>query len=137
MNKILSSTQKFVNNYVGQTDLTNYLSDAKNNKKSNVADFFSNEANDIQSFSQDQAYSNQIDNSKFGKSLDTLVSTGALTKDQEDNIKDAFKQSMQGTYSNGYSANTTNPLDSLVSSGTITEEQKAIIQNTFKSNFNG
>lgn len=134
--KILSSEQNFVNNYLKQANLTDYLSDSKSGKKSEVSDFFSNEADDIQSFSQDRAYDNQFENSKFSKSLDTLVSDGTLTKEQEDGIKDVFKQAMQGA-SSGYSANTTNPLDYLVSSGTITSDQKDAIQNVFKANYNG
>lgn len=136
-NTILSSTQNLVHSSLNKDALTNYLS---NNGKSTAADFFSEEADDIQTLSQNKYIDNELDNSNLGKSLDSLVSNGILTSGQEDSIKDVFKQQyMAAQGCSGYNYNnsiSTNPLDALVQDGTITEDQEAAIVTTLKSNSN-
>ncbi|PJI08739.1 MULTISPECIES: hypothetical protein [Clostridium] len=134
---ILSSTQNLIHSSLNKDALTNYLSDSG---KSTAADFFSEEADDIQTLSQNKYAENKLNNSSLGKSLDSLVSNGVLTSEQESSIKDVFTQQYIAAQSySGYNYSnpaTANPLSALVQNGTITEDQEAAIITSLKSNSN-
>jgi hypothetical protein len=69
-------------------------------------------------------------NDMFSSVLDSLVSSGTITQDQENSITDAFKSARNSfpTYSNGSKGNSQSPLNQLVSSGTITKDQENAIE---------
>ena len=58
--------------------------------------------------------------------LDSLVTAGTITQDQENTIQSAFEAAMKANRpSDSQTTSTrTNPLDSLVTAGTITQEQE-------------
>ena len=85
-----------------------------------------------QNYSQPTTYSNSfsgMSSTPPPNPLDSLVTNGTITKDQETAIQNAFKSAMQSQSSSNSTSSSTNPLDSLVSNGTITQDQESSIQN--------
>lgn len=96
------------------------------------------ESQDSSQFSQEglQALSSstQDPSSTAPKSpLDSLVSNGTITTDQENAIKSAFQSARQANLSGAYGSKPTNPISSLVASGAITEDQASAIKSSFQS----
>lgn len=60
--------------------------------------------------------------------LDSLVSAGTITKDQQSTIKKAFSANVQSN-----SPTKSNPLDSLVTAGTITQDQATSVDTALKA----
>jgi hypothetical protein len=75
--------------------------------------------------------------SKRTNPLDSLVSSGAITSDQEQAIKDAFESARMAFQTQSGAANAStaakDPLDSLVTAGTITKDQQSAIKSAFES----
>ena len=69
----------------------------------------------------------------FQNPLDTLVSNGTITKDQESAIENAFLSARQAMQTGTYDSTQTNPISSLTSDGTITQDQANSIINAFRS----
>lgn len=79
--------------------------------------------------------SKQASTSKPNNILDSLVSNGTISKDQESAIKSAFLSSMHANKTSTYGTSKTSPIDSLITNGTITQTQADSITNAFKSAF--
>lgn len=71
----------------------------------------------------------------FSSVLDSLVSNGTITQDQENSITDAIKSARNSfpTYSNGSKGSAQSPLNQLVSNGTITKDQESSIKEALVS----
>lgn len=69
--------------------------------------------------------------------LDSLVTSGIITQDQEEAIKEAFESARMAYQTQSGSAaaagSSKNPLDSLVATGTITQDQADAIKSTLES----
>lgn len=69
--------------------------------------------------------------------LDSLVSSGVITSDQEKSIKEAFEKARLAFQTQAGAANASdaqkNPLDSLISSGLITEDQAKAVKSALDS----
>jgi competence protein ComGC/polyhydroxyalkanoate synthesis regulator phasin len=81
--------------------------------------------------------SQEDDSDQFSSILDSLVTDGTLTEDQEDSILSALESASQGNTTNSSGTETsatedTDPLGSLVTAGTITEDQKDAIEKAFE-----
>lgn len=86
--------------------------------------------------------SSQLSGSNFNNGasniLNSLVSDGTLTQDQENAVQSAFQAAKQsnsssaGTY-NSNGSNAANPVSSLVANGTISQSQADSIQSAFKA----
>lgn len=63
----------------------------------------------------------------FDSTLDSLVSNGTITQDQENSIKSAFT-SAKNSFSSYSNTSSQFPLDNLVSNGTITQNQEDSIK---------
>jgi polyhydroxyalkanoate synthesis regulator phasin len=80
----------------------------------------------------------QNENDSLFNSLDELVSSGTITTEQEDAIKQSIMASMQGGQAMqgpppGMPPEMTDSLDGLVSSGTLTEDQEDTIMSAIDS----
>ena len=79
--------------------------------------------------------SSQTQSNKVNSTLDSLVSSGTITQDQETAIQSALTSSQSGS-SQGTATTTssqTDPLSSLVSDGTITQDQANSVTGALKS----
>lgn len=76
---------------------------------------------------------NDDSKNKFVNPLDSLVTNGTITQDQENAIKSAFSSARQTNQTGTYSSNQTNPISSLVSNGTISQTQADSITSAFKN----
>lgn len=81
--------------------------------------------------------SSDEDSDQLSSILDSLVTDGILTEDQESSVLSALKAAFQSnsqtnTGSKTGTAEETDPLDSLVAAGTITEDQKDEIKSAFE-----
>lgn len=119
---IQSSSAWNTQNSNAVTDTENYHKVHNHHKK--------NETQDSVNISEEGKITSNGSSTSF---LDSLVTNGTITQDQENSIKSAFQSARQANKSGTYGTTPTNPISSLVASGTITQSQADSITSAFKS----
>lgn len=118
------------------TQSTNQVSSTKVEAKTHHHKKQAQDSVDIsqQSLQTLSSTSQSTNTNPFTSTLDSLVSSGAISQDQETAIQSAFEASRNSARTSGtYTPKTTNPIDSLVSSGTITKDQATSIKDALKT----